>query len=123
MTITTTITQTVQLSAALKRKVLTELRTWEELHTQQKILELAMEKAKACAHKIFTDAGCEQALEDGISIEGFKAKLVKSKGGRLDKGVLITLGVTSEMLDEATVEFDKKPFVRITAPGEKEEDT
>ena len=120
-TITVTTVQEVKLATTVRRKVLTELRTYAELATQAAVLKQAMEKAKNTAHTLLKDAGHEKALEAGMEIDGFKAKLVKGSRKKLDKGILIQLGVTEEMLEEASPEVPTKPYVLITPPGTKEE--
>ena len=49
-------------------------------------------------------------------------KYVAGERKVLDKGILIDLGVSQEMLDEATVPKKIKPYMKISAPGEKEDE-
>ena len=62
------------------------------------------------------------ALTQGVSLDGFKTKYIASVRSILDKKILIGLGVTEEMLTEATVTKPSKPYLKITPPGEREED-
>ena len=123
-TVQTTTTTEVKLAPAVRRKVLTELKTFAELHAQKKALEHAIDGSKTKVQQLFEAAGELDALIAGISIEGFKTKMVQ--GSRTDKKtfekVLIGLGVTAEMLGEAKDKAQRpnKPYLKITAPGEEE---
>ena len=120
--VTTTTTTEIKLSAALKRKLLTELRTFASLQFQFKALELAMQKRKDTIQQAFETADEFDALVAGTKLEGFSMKYVAGERKVLDKGILIDLGVSQEMLDEATVSKKIKPYMKISAPGEKEDE-
>jgi len=117
---TTTVTTEVKLSTALRRKVLTELKTFAGLQQQMKVLQVAMQTKKDRVQTLFESAGEFDALTQGVALDGFKAKYISSTRKTLDKKILIGLGVTTEMLEEATVEKPSKPYLKITSPGEKE---
>ena len=119
---TTIQTTEVKLTPTLKRKVLTELRTFAALHEQIRPLKAAMQQRKDKVQKLFEDAGEFGALTQGVSLDGFKTKYIASVRGILDKKILIGLGVSEEMLAEATVTKPSKPYLKITPPGEKEEE-
>ena len=120
--VTTTVTTEVKLSPALRKKVLTELKTFAELHTQQRILKLAMQKSKDTVQQMFEKAGEFDALVQGVTLDGFKTKYVTGIRKILDKGKLIDLGVTVEMLEEATIEKPNAPYLKISVPGERNGD-
>ena len=120
--VTTTTTTEIKLSAALKRKLLTELRTFASLHDQFKALKQAMQKRKDTIQQAFETADEFDALVAGTKLEGFSMKYVAGERKVLDKGKLIDLGVSQEMLDEATVSKKIKPYMKVTAPGEREDE-
>jgi len=123
--LTTTVETTVTVTTAVKNKVLAEMRVYAEQQGIRNQAEALMDSAKQRVEKLLTDAGARTLLENGLSrdeFEGFGAKRISGKGKRLDKKILTRLGVIKEMFDEATVEFDKKPYVRIWMPGEREYD-
>ena len=119
---TTTTTTEVKLSSALKRRVLAELATFVNLNQQFKVLKLALQKRKDTIQKAFEDAREFDALVTGTKLDGFSMKYVAGTRKILDKGKLIDLGVTAEMLEEATVEKPIKPYMKIILPGEKEDE-
>ena len=119
---TTIQTTEVKLTPTLKRKVLTELRTFAALHEQIRTLKAAMQERKDKVQKFFEDAGEFNALTQGVSLDGFKAKYVSGVRSILDKKILIGLGVTDEMLAEATRSVPIKPYLKLTAPGDHEEE-
>ena len=119
---TTTVTTTIALTPQLKRKVLVELKTFAELSQQMQALKSAMQQRKDRVQALFEEAGEFGALTQGISLDGYKAKYVTTIRTSLDKKALIDLGVTDEMLAEATVSKASRPYLKITAPGEREED-
>ena len=120
--VTTTITTEIKLSATLKRKLLTELRTFENLHKQARALKHAIQGRKDIIQKAFETADEFDALIAGTKLEGFSMKYIAGERKVLDKGILIDLGVSQEMLDEATVSKKIKPYMKISAPGEKEDE-
>ena len=124
MTITATTIQTteVKLSPALKRKVLTELRTYAQLSEQMRVLKAALQVRKDRVQALFDEAGEFTALTQGVALDGFKTKYVTGVRATLDKKILIGLGVTDEMLAEATVSKPIAPYLKISVPGEKNGD-
>lgn len=113
-TVTTTITEEVKLRPSLKAKLLRELRTYAELRAQVKALELAMDKHKATIGGLREEAGV-----NSLALEGFHVTLVSPMRSTLDKMKLIAMGVTTEMLEEATTVKPGRPYEKISIPGEK----
>jgi hypothetical protein len=114
MSATTTQTTEVQLKPSLKLKLLKRLKVYAELRQQVKTLEAALDKEKGEIGKLREEAGV-----DALSIDGFHVTLVRSVRSSLDKMKLIEMGVTTEMLQEATISKPGKPYEKITCPGEK----
>ena len=67
---TTTATTEIKLSTTLKRKLLTELRTFASLHEQFKALKQAMQKRKDTIQQAFETADEFDALIAGTKLEG-----------------------------------------------------
>jgi len=118
-TATTVVEHQVKLSPALRRKLLTELRTYAELKSQADVIALAIKKGKDKVESVLGEIG-----ESNLSVEGFKTTLVCAKGSsKLDPMKLVALGVSTDLIKKATVEgAPKAPYIKITVPGEKHED-
>lgn len=123
LTATTTVTTEVKLSPVLRKKVLAELKLFAELQTQQKVLAQAIRHGKDIIQRLFEGAGEMDALVQGVVADGFKMKYVTGTRTILDKGKLIDLGVTVEMLEEATIEKPTASYLKISTPGEKDADS
>ncbi len=111
---TTTVTEEVKLKPALKAKLTKKLKVYAELHTQLKAVQAAMDKEKAEIGSLREEAGVTS-----LAIDGFKVTQVTNLRTTLDKLKLIEMGVTTEMLEEATVTKPGRPYEKITCPGEK----
>lgn len=118
--VTTTVTTEITLTPALRKRALAELKLFAELQTQQKVLTQAMRKGKDIIQRLFEGAGEFDVLVQGVVLDGFKMKYVTGTRTILDKGKLIDLGVTVEMLEEATIEKPNAPYLKISVPGEKD---
>ena len=118
-TATTVVEHQVKLSPALRRKLLSELRTYAELKSQADVIALAIKKGKDKVESVLGEIG-----ESNLSVEGFKTTLVCAKGSsKLDPMKLVALGVSTDLIKKATVEgAPKAPYIKITVPGEKHED-
>lgn len=113
-TATTTETTEIKLRSALKAKLMRSLRVYAQLRTEVKALEAAMDKCK-----VGIGAMREEAGVNSLSIEGFHVTVVNPMRSTLDKQKLIAMGVTTEMLEEATVVKPGRPYERISCPGDK----
>lgn len=119
---TTTAVTEVKLAPALRTKVLAQLRAYEQLSAQRKVLDLAMQKNKDAVQALFEKAGEFTALVQGVALDGFKAKWVTGTRKQLSKELLIRMGLTEDMLAEATVEKPNRPYLKISPPGSNGED-
>lgn len=63
------------------------------------------------------------ALDTGTVFEGFKLKKVGGTTSKLDKKKFVSLGGSLAILERATKTSPRKPYLKVTAPGEKTEDT
>lgn len=114
LTLTTNQTTEVALKPALKSKLLRELKVYAQLRTDLKAIEAALDKHKGVIGGLREEAGVQS-----LSIEGFKVTSVTNLRSSLDKQKLLAMGVTTEMLEEATVTKPGKPYEKVTCPGEK----
>jgi hypothetical protein len=117
-TTTTTVTEQVTLTPALRRKLLVELRAYAGLRTQLKTIEYAMDKVKSKVEGVLGDVG-----ESNLSVDGFKTALICAKGSsKLDPMKLVALGVSTSIIEKATVQGPPKaPYIKITCPGGKDD--
>jgi hypothetical protein len=115
-TVTATVTEkrTVTIRPTLRRKLLSELKTYAELHAQKAAIEQAMEKHKAAVETFRAETG-----EANLEVDGFKIAYVEGKRTTLSKERLLLLGVSMDVLEEATVTTVNKPYTRISCPGSK----
>lgn len=115
ISLTTTQTTEVALKPTLKKKLLASLQTYAKLHAQLKAIETEMDALKGTIGGYREEAGVET-----LAIEGFHVTRV-SGGTResLNKMKLIEMGVTLDMLAEATDVKPVKPFEKITVPSVK----
>lgn len=116
-TVTTTTKEEVKLKPAVRARLVKSLRVYADLRDQLKVIEAAMDKHKAEIGKIRDEAGVT-----ALAIEGFKVTQVSNLRTTLDKKKLIEMGVTTEMLEEATTTKPGRPYEKITCPGQKDLD-
>ena len=112
--VTTVTKEEVKLKPALKAKLSKRLRVYGELRTQLKAIEAAMDKEKAEIGKLREEVGVTS-----LKLDGYSVTQVTSLRSTLDKKKLIEMGVTTDMLEEATVTKPGRPYEKITCPGDK----
>jgi hypothetical protein len=105
----------VILKPALKSKLLKRLRVYAELRAQLKAIESAMDKEKSEIGLLREEAGV-----DKLAIEGFSVAYVTNLRSTLSKPKLVAMGVTMEMIEDATEVKPGKPYTKVTCPGDKE---
>lgn len=115
-TVVATSKTELKLKPAVKTKLLKELKAYEVLADQRKAIELAIKKHKGNIEEIQEETG-----ETSLAIDGFKVTLVAPIRHVLDKKKLIALGVSADIIEEATVEVSGKPYIKVTVPGAKDE--
>jgi hypothetical protein len=114
LTLTTTQTTELKLSPRLKSKLLQKLKTYAELRTRFKALEAEMEAQKGEIGLLREEAGVQS-----LALEGFKVAEITGLRKTLNPMKLIAMGVSVDMLEEATEVKPNKPYTKITVPGEK----
>lgn len=117
LTTTTTVTKEVKLDARLKRRLLTEFRTYAELKQQADALKAAMDKHKDSIAKLREETG-----EMSISLEGFKTSRVQPTRSVLNKKKLVELGCAVAWIEEATETKPTKAYEKVTVPGGRDEE-
>ena len=116
LTATTTPKTEVKLQPSVRRRLLTELKTYAALKAQMDALKSAIDKRKGIIGGIREEAGV-----DSLSLEGFKITQVTGTTSKLNKQKLVELGCALAWIDEATEIRPKKSYEKISVPGEKEE--
>lgn len=114
LTLTATTETTVKLAPSVKRKLLTNLRLYQELKAQIAALQAQSDAAKAEVEELRQTVG-----EDKLELEGYKIAYVQGVRGVLDHKKLIELGCAAAWIAEATENKPNKPFIKITCPGDK----
>lgn len=116
-TVTATTTTEISLAPQIRRKLLTELRTYAQLHEQKKALELAMDKIKAKVAAIRDDTG-----EQSLKLEGFTTTLVAPTRKKFNPKIFVKLGGDLELYNQAVEETLTKSYEKITCPGSSDEE-
>lgn len=118
LAITTTTTTEVVLKPTLKKKLLAELQAYAKLHAQLKCIEAEMETRKTIIGSYREDAGVETLTLDGFHV----TRVSGGTRGTLNKMKLLEMGITTEMLEDATDYKPVKPFEKVTCPKVGESD-
>lgn len=112
-----TTTHEITLKPTTKRRLLQNLKAYQELKNQREVIEAAIKKHKALVEEDLLETG-----EQKLDIEGFKVALVSPVTSKLDKKKLLEAGVTMAQLEEGTVITPGRSYVKVTVPGEKDRD-
>jgi hypothetical protein len=124
LSLTTTTEVTTKLSVATKVLQMLKARCEEavQLSAQKREIESRLDRLKGEVNELFKKEKQTDALCDGTQVDKYKVKLVCGTGKRLNHQKLIELGCDPAWIIEATEEFDKKPYIKISAPGERDEE-
>ena len=112
LTATVTTTRELVLKPTVRRKLLTELKTYQELKGQLDAIKSAMDKHKGVIGKLREETG-----EQSIKIDGFSVTLVAPVRSTLDKQKLIAQGVTMAQIEAATIVKPGAAYEKISLPG------
>lgn len=121
-TTTTAVTTEVKLSPTARQMVLTRIEEHAKLAKEAKVIAKRLKAIKSEVDDIFGKEKQGKALLNGTELAGYKLKMVCGTQKNLDKALLVELGCDPEWIEDATTEVDKAPYVKITAPGEKDDD-
>ncbi len=123
VSVTTTARTEVGLDTRTKAQIRVELHAYLDRQRQIAALQAQQDASKTKIQERFNDADALDALMDGVDIDGIKVKYVCGSQKRLDKTRLMKkFGLSQDDLDSCSPEKPSKPYVRITAPGEKEQE-
>lgn len=115
-TIVATTTTEITISPQIKRRLLKELKLYAELGAQEKALKQAKKKHAKEIENIQVELEAPSLL-----VDGFKVTLVAPEKSKLDKKLFVQLGGDLKILEKATKKIPGTSYVRVTAPGEKDE--
>ena len=113
-TVTTAVevTTEVQLAPAIKKRLLTELRSYQAVSDQIKVLEHAKDKHKAVIGKIREDADATS-----LKVDGFTVTLCSPIRKKWNPKKFVALGGILEYYTMAHDDVTSKAFDKISCPG------
>jgi hypothetical protein len=119
--VTTTQTTEVQLSPALRTKLLKKLKAFQVNKQAIEAAEAANKSLKEDIDELFAEAGEFDSLSAGVKIDGFFTKYVTPVRSTLDKKKLLMQGVTTAMIEAATVTAPGKAYTQVRCPDERDD--
>lgn len=111
---TVEVTTEIDISPALKRKLMTKLKSYADLKEQRDAFDAAMTSTNAEVEEIRAQLGAKS-----LPIEGFGITRVEGTTSKLDKERLVQLGCAMAWIQEATRITPKKAYTLITCPNGK----
>lgn len=116
-TATTTVTQAVRMRPELRKKLVTELRSYATLTAKLKPIkdEIATVTAKVRALR-------EATGEKSLTIDGFKVTDVPGTTSVFDRDLFLSEGGDLELYDRCVVKKPKASYEKITVPGARNTD-
>lgn len=111
-TVEATTIKEIRLAPQLKKKLKTNLDAYADLKLQRDAIDHAMKKHKDTVENIMSDLG-----EASIKLDGYTSTVVSQVRKKLDQKKLLALGVSIEVIEQATVETPTKPYLKITTPN------
>jgi hypothetical protein len=122
-----TATTTATTEVRIEPRVITMLKARFEEHVRLaaeiKERKARQERIQGEVEELFVKAEQEAALAEGTAIDGYKVKRVCGTSRKLDTMALITaLDITPEELNAFYEEKANRPYIRISAPGQKDRD-
>jgi len=114
---TVSTTKDIVLKPQVLRKLRLELKTYTSLKEQFDILKAQLDKRKGVIGRLREETG-----EQSLSLDGYKITRVCGTSSKIDKAKLVELGCAMAWITESTVVTPKKPYEKITLPGEKDEE-
>jgi hypothetical protein len=117
--VTTTTTHVVKLSPAVKRELLTKLKTYASLKSQRDAIDHAMK-----GHRTGVEEIMEKVGEASLSVEGFKTTIIAPvRKGKFNPKKAVALGIPMEKILKA-MDPDEPgtSYVKITVPGDKDDE-
>lgn len=122
VSVSTTVRQEVGLDLRTKAQIRTALMEYLDLQREMKLLQAKQDALKALVQTRFNDAEQLDALMEGTDVDGVKIKLVVGSNTKLDKTKLMKKhGLSQADLDACSKTTPSKPYLRVTARGEQED--
>lgn len=115
--LTTTTTTTVKLAPKLRAKLEKLMSSWEVQNAVEKGAAAAKKVATSEIDKVMSDAGEFKALEEGIEIGRFKAKMVFPSSTRWDEDKLRSY-LTPAQMEECKTTTPGTGYVKVSAGKE-----
>ena len=126
---TTVATVEVKLSPRARQMVIQRCKEHAQLAAQVKDIKGTkthpgrMKRIETEVDALFMKEKQGQALLDGTSIDGHRIKLVMGSRGVFDKhGFMKKHGLTEADFDAFTTLHDNEPYLRISAPGARDDE-
>lgn len=118
----TTVTTEVKLKPQTRTMVLARAEEHASLATDIKGKKERQERIRGEISDLFRKDKQGKALLEGTKLAGFGLKFVEGHTSKFDKvGFMKKHGLSQEDFDEFTESVPKKGYVKVTAPGAKED--
>lgn len=117
-----TTTAKVELAPRLRAEATRLLTQYQTIKEQLKIQEHALKQVTQRIQDAFDQAGELALLDQGVAIGNCKLKVVTGVYATLDRALLIQAGCTPELLEECTVTKPKRPYLKVTTPGGRDDE-
>ncbi len=109
LTATATTTHELQLKPAVKKRLLTELRTYADLAVQRKAIDEKMAGCRGVVEEIQTELE-----ETSVELEGFKSTIVAPMCTTFDKKKFVRLGGDLAIYENVSGERTTQATVRVS---------
>lgn len=120
-----TTTQTTEVTVSARIRQMLKARLEEHLHLAKQIKELEGRKSRIQKEvdELFAKEGQAAALDAGTDIDGIRVKKVGGVTRTLDKEALMdACELTAEELEAFYDSKPKRPHIKISAPGERDDE-
>ena len=115
--VTATTKHQVKLSPKVQARLLNDLKAYASAKANRDVLEQSMKNYRGDIEQIMVEAG-----EERIEVDGFKTTMIAPVRKKLDPKRLVALGVSMDIIAQATVEEPGTPYVKVSLPGGKDDE-
>ena len=121
ISVTTAVVTDVRLKPNTRQMVKARVEEHATLASKKKEIDRRQKAIRKEVDALFSKDGQGKALIDGTTLDGFKLVMVQGTRKVFDQeGFLKKHGLTVEDIAEFTTDEPNEPYVKITAPGEKD---
>lgn len=113
---TVSTTKEIRLEPKLRKKLVTELRAYDALHTQLKTIQHAMGVKKNAIEALRAETD-----EQSVGIEGFTVTLVAPIRHVFDPKTFVSNGGDLAIYNQSHIDVPSKPYTKISCPGADDE--